>query len=182
MYAKYGVWNSNYDEMMRYFVWLLYSIEKKCLQGYGCIQCFIDLDGFDMNNTPHSNNAKEIIGFIGTMYPELLSKCTLLNAPSYFRAFWSVISPFLHENTLKKLDFLSGDCNYGSANAKILQDRFGVCWRNLILFGQPVFTEGACPGYDHDSEWKKVMAEEKLNSKSDTDVNQVKQDGESKSS
>ncbi|KAG0412932.1 hypothetical protein HPB47_009931 [Ixodes persulcatus] len=40
-------------------------------------------------------------------YPEILERCLIINAPSFFPIFWKLLQPFLAENTKNKLEIFS---------------------------------------------------------------------------
>ncbi|KAM7312134.1 SEC14-like protein 2 [Ixodes scapularis] len=40
-------------------------------------------------------------------YPEILERCLIINAPSFFPIFWKLVQPFLAENTRNKIEIFS---------------------------------------------------------------------------
>ncbi|KAK3520410.1 hypothetical protein QTP70_024160 [Hemibagrus guttatus] len=103
-----------------------------------CWTCLVDLEGLTMRHLwrPGIKALLRIIEVVEANYPETLGRLLILRAPRVFPVLWTLISPFIDENTRKKFliyagndyqdsgglvdyidkefipDFLGGDCPY----------------------------------------------------------------------
>ena len=51
----------------------------------------------------------EVLNQLQAYYPESVKKVYILNAPFVFRAFWAIIKPILHANTVAAVEILGSD-------------------------------------------------------------------------
>ncbi|CDR00368.1 unnamed protein product [Oncorhynchus mykiss] len=101
-----------------------------------CWTCLVDLEGLNMRHLwrPGVKALLRIIEVVEANYPETLGCLLILRAPRVFPVLWTLVSPFIDENTRKKFlvyaandyqgpgglvdyidrevipDFLGGDC------------------------------------------------------------------------
>ena len=67
------------------------------------IMLLMHLTSFSIFNNPPSAVTKETIQILSGSFPESLGVCILLDAPGYFRAFYSMIKNFVDPKTLSKV-------------------------------------------------------------------------------
>jgi hypothetical protein len=74
----------------------------------------VDLKNLKMSHFSKDvrNVIKGIISLGSVYYPESLWKLYLINAPTIFRAIWSVLKPMVHPETLAKTFILGGKSDY----------------------------------------------------------------------
>ncbi|ESP04007.1 hypothetical protein LOTGIDRAFT_212187 [Lottia gigantea] len=101
--------------------------------------CIVDLDGLSMRHVwrPGVRALLRIIEIVEANYPETMGRLLIVRAPRVFPVLWTLVSPFIDENTRKKFmiyggndyngpggliefidkqyvpDFLGGDCYCG---------------------------------------------------------------------
>ena len=80
-------------------------------------------------------------------YPEMLGKLFVVNAPSFFRGMWSIISGFIDPRTRDKITILGSDFHkklHESVDPSVLPVRYGGpksdydCWEHLYEQYHPV--------------------------------------------
>jgi len=86
----------------------VYTLERAvaCLPpGQDKLCWVIDFSGFSTRLTGLSNMqmSKRTLHLLQNHYPERLGMAILLNAPFVFTVFWKLVSPFIDENTKKKV-------------------------------------------------------------------------------
>jgi len=82
---------------------------------YKAVYIFVfDLQGFSFNLLTKKIREilKAVIGIGGEMFPEAMATMYLINAPMAFRAAWSLIKPWLHPITQKKIYLLGNQAKY----------------------------------------------------------------------
>uniref|UniRef100_A0A8D0GJ09 SEC14 like lipid binding 5 n=1 Tax=Sphenodon punctatus TaxID=8508 RepID=A0A8D0GJ09_SPHPU len=116
--------------------------------------CLVDLEGLNMRHLwrPGVKALLRIIEVVEDNYPETLGRLLIVRAPRVFPVLWTLVSPFINENTRQKFliysgnnyqglgglvdyldkdvipDFLGGECvvtPLGGARAQILQSSQG---------------------------------------------------------
>lgn len=84
----------------------------------GQIMCLFDLSGI----RPRNLDAKALLAvfeLLQSHYPERLYRLYFINAPFIFWGIWRVVSPFVHENTRKKIVFVSGSAGKVQLHSEI---------------------------------------------------------------
>uniref|UniRef100_A0A2K6R6V5 CRAL-TRIO domain-containing protein n=1 Tax=Rhinopithecus roxellana TaxID=61622 RepID=A0A2K6R6V5_RHIRO len=101
------------EENIKVFIWHISSWT-----------CLVDLEGLNMRHLwiPDVKALWRIIEVVKANYHERLSRLLILRAPRVFPVLWTLVSPFIDDNTRKKFliyagndyqgpgDFLSGEC------------------------------------------------------------------------
>ena len=108
--------------------------------------CIVDLEGLSMRHLwrPGIRALLRIIEVVEANYPETMNRLLIVRAPRVFPVLWTLISPFIDENTRQKFmiyggkdyqgpggliefiekkyipDFLDGDCYVSQNRANIL--------------------------------------------------------------
>ncbi|XP_046460721.1 SEC14-like protein 2 [Daphnia pulex] len=83
----------------------------------------MDMDGFSMRHItykPALDTTVKVVQIIEGMYPELLYRVYIINAPKIFSVLYSMILPFIDERTRKKIQIFSHDSKQWKA--AILED------------------------------------------------------------
>ncbi|CAN7975179.1 unnamed protein product [Ixodes persulcatus] len=69
-----------------------------------------DYDNFHLKQV-YCWQVREILRHLTALYekyyPEILERCLIINAPSFFPIFWKLLQPFLAENTKNKIEIFS---------------------------------------------------------------------------
>ncbi|XP_072550070.1 SEC14-like protein 1 [Salminus brasiliensis] len=78
--------------------------------------CLVDLEGLNMRHLwrPGIKALLKIIEVVEANYPETLGRLLILRAPRVFPVLWTLISPFIDENTRKKFLVYAGNDYQGS--------------------------------------------------------------------
>uniref|UniRef100_A0A8C1EDL5 SEC14-like protein 1 n=2 Tax=Cyprinus carpio TaxID=7962 RepID=A0A8C1EDL5_CYPCA len=78
-----------------------------------CWTCLVDLEGLNMRHLwrPGVKALLRIIEVVEANYPETLGRLLILRAPRVFPVLWTLVSPFIDENTRKKFLIHAGN-NY----------------------------------------------------------------------
>ncbi|XP_051877171.1 SEC14-like protein 5 [Pristis pectinata] len=78
--------------------------------------CLVDLEGLNMRHLwrPGVKALLRIIEVVEANYPETLGRLLILRAPRVFPVLWTLVSPFINENTRQKFLIYSGS-NYQGA-------------------------------------------------------------------
>lgn len=73
--------------------------------------CLVDLEGLNMRHLwrPGIKALLRIIEVVGANYPETLGCLLILRAPRVFPVLWTLVSPFIDENTRKKFLIYAGN-------------------------------------------------------------------------
>ncbi|KAG2455445.1 S14L1 protein, partial [Polypterus senegalus] len=124
--------------------------------------CLVDLEGLNMRHLwrPGVKALLRIIEVVEANYPETLGRLLIVRAPRVFPVLWTLVSPFINENTRQKFliysgnnyqgagglidyidkeiipDFLGGDC---MIVIEILEGSSVITWDFDILKGDVVF-------------------------------------------
>ncbi|XP_054372491.1 SEC14-like protein 5 isoform X2 [Molothrus ater] len=125
--------------------------------------CLVDLEGLNMRHLwrPGVKALLRIIEVVEDNYPETLGRLLIVRAPRVFPVLWTLVSPFINENTRQKFliysgnnyqgsgglvdyvdkdvipDFLGGDC---MILVEILEGESVITWDFDILKGDVVFS------------------------------------------
>ncbi|ERE67791.1 SEC14-like protein 1 [Cricetulus griseus] len=120
--------------------------------------CLVDLEGLNMRHLwrPGVKALLRIIEVVEANYPETLGRLLILRAPRVFPVLWTLVSPFIDDNTRRKFliyagndyqgpgglldyidkeiipDFLSGECMIVDAASVITWD-FDVCKGDIVF-------------------------------------------------
>ncbi|XP_055365333.1 SEC14-like protein 1 isoform X2 [Betta splendens] len=81
-----------------------------------CWTCLVDLDGLNMRHLwrPGVKALLRIIEVVEANYPETLGRLLILRAPRVFPVLWTLVSPFIDENTRKKFLIYAGNDYQGT--------------------------------------------------------------------
>ncbi|XP_051988619.1 SEC14-like protein 1 [Xyrauchen texanus] len=76
-----------------------------------CWTCLVDLEGLNMRHLwrPGIKALLRIIELVEANYPETLGRLLILRAPRVFPVLWTLVSPFIDENTRKKFLIYAGN-------------------------------------------------------------------------
>uniref|UniRef100_A0A8C1PGM2 CRAL-TRIO domain-containing protein n=1 Tax=Cyprinus carpio TaxID=7962 RepID=A0A8C1PGM2_CYPCA len=76
-----------------------------------CWTCLVDLEGLNMRHLwrPGIKALLRMIELVGANYPETLGRLLILRAPRVFPVLWTLVSPFIDENTRKKFLIYAGN-------------------------------------------------------------------------
>ncbi|XP_051789575.1 SEC14-like protein 5 isoform X2 [Erpetoichthys calabaricus] len=82
--------------------------------------CLVDLEGLNMRHLwrPGVKALLRIIEVVEANYPETLGRLLIVRAPRVFPVLWTLVSPFINENTRQKFLIYSGN-NYQGAGGLI---------------------------------------------------------------
>ncbi|XP_067928437.1 SEC14-like protein 1 isoform X2 [Watersipora subatra] len=88
----------------------------------GSCTLIVDLEGLSMRHLwrPGVKTFGRILSLLEANYPETMGRLTLVRAPRVFPILWTVVSPFIDENTRKKFVVYSGH-NFTGLSAYIDQ-------------------------------------------------------------
>ncbi|TNM86155.1 hypothetical protein fugu_008426 [Takifugu bimaculatus] len=80
-------------------------------QPISCWTCLVDLEGLNMRHLwrPGVKALLRIIEVVEANYPETLGRLLILRAPRVFPVLWTLVSPFIDENTRKKFLIYAGN-------------------------------------------------------------------------
>mmetsp|Transcript_28053 Transcript_28053/g.38784 ORF Transcript_28053/g.38784 Transcript_28053/m.38784 type:complete len:279 (-) Transcript_28053:96-932(-) len=70
-----------------------------------CIVC--DYEGWSLSSAPPMKTSVETLHILQNHYPERLGASIIINYPTLFSMFWTMISPFVDVETYKKIQFIS---------------------------------------------------------------------------
>uniref|UniRef100_A0A8D2M142 SEC14 like lipid binding 5 n=1 Tax=Zonotrichia albicollis TaxID=44394 RepID=A0A8D2M142_ZONAL len=78
--------------------------------------CLVDLEGLNMRHLwrPGVKALLRIIEVVEDNYPETLGRLLIVRAPRVFPVLWTLVSPFINENTRQKFLIYSGNNYQGS--------------------------------------------------------------------
>uniref|UniRef100_A0A7N8XVW9 SEC14-like protein 1 n=1 Tax=Mastacembelus armatus TaxID=205130 RepID=A0A7N8XVW9_9TELE len=81
-----------------------------------CWTCLVDLEGLNMRHLwrPGVKALLRIIEVVEANYPETLGRLLILRAPRVFPVLWTLVSPFIDENTRKKFLIYAGNDYQGT--------------------------------------------------------------------
>uniref|UniRef100_A0A7N8WWV0 SEC14 like lipid binding 1 n=1 Tax=Mastacembelus armatus TaxID=205130 RepID=A0A7N8WWV0_9TELE len=81
-----------------------------------CWTCLVDLEGLNMRHLwrPRVKALLRIIEVVEANYPETLGRLLILRAPRVFPVLWTLVSPFIDENTRKKFLIYAGNDYQGT--------------------------------------------------------------------
>ncbi|NXG55809.1 S14L1 protein, partial [Hemiprocne comata] len=82
--------------------------------------CLVDLEGLNMRHLwrPGVKALLRIIEVVEDNYPETLGRLLIVRAPRVFPVLWTLVSPFINENTRQKFLIYSGN-NYQGAGGLV---------------------------------------------------------------
>ncbi|XP_067673687.1 SEC14-like protein 5 isoform X1 [Haliotis asinina] len=82
--------------------------------------CIVDLDGLSMRHVwrPGVRALLRIIEIVEANYPETMGRLLIVRAPRVFPVLWTLVSPFIDENTRKKFMIYGGN-DYQSAGGLV---------------------------------------------------------------
>ncbi|KAA8594491.1 hypothetical protein FQN60_011626, partial [Etheostoma spectabile] len=83
----------------------------RAMQDGICWTCLVDLEGLNMRHLwrPGVKALLRIIEVVEANYPETLGRLLILRAPRVFPVLWTLVSPFIDENTRKKFLIYAGN-------------------------------------------------------------------------
>uniref|UniRef100_A0A671QT84 SEC14-like protein 1 n=1 Tax=Sinocyclocheilus anshuiensis TaxID=1608454 RepID=A0A671QT84_9TELE len=84
---------------------------KVFVRPISCWTCLVDLEGLNMRHLwrPGVKALLRIIEVVEANYPETLGRLLILRAPRVFPVLWTLVSPFIDENTRKKFLIYAGN-------------------------------------------------------------------------
>jgi hypothetical protein len=99
------------DELgnLKHLVWNLekaiavsanHKMDKMCL--------LIDFEGYKLKDAPPMSTSRKTLDILQNHYPERMHRAYVCNPPFIFRAFWTLIRPFVDPVTKQKIVFLHG--------------------------------------------------------------------------
>ncbi|XP_056106667.1 SEC14-like protein 1 [Rhinichthys klamathensis goyatoka] len=76
-----------------------------------CWTCLVDLEGLNMRHLwrPAIKALLRMIEVVGANYPETLGRLLIIRAPRVFPVLWTLVSPFIDENTRNKFLIYAGN-------------------------------------------------------------------------
>uniref|UniRef100_A0A4W3HUC5 SEC14 like lipid binding 5 n=1 Tax=Callorhinchus milii TaxID=7868 RepID=A0A4W3HUC5_CALMI len=82
--------------------------------------CLVDLEGLNMRHLwrPGVKALLRVIEVVEANYPETLGRLLIVRAPRVFPVLWTLVSPFINENTRQKFLIYSGN-NYQGAGGLV---------------------------------------------------------------
>jgi len=92
---------------------LVYNLERAIActahkSGREKINLVIDYRGFRVRDSPPLSTSKYTLDILQKHYPERMYRAYVCNPPYIFKAFWTVIKPFVDATTKEKICFCSG--------------------------------------------------------------------------
>jgi hypothetical protein len=126
---------NNEANNMRHLVW---NLEKAiaCTRAKSAamgkevtkINLLIDYDGFRLRDSPPMSTAKLTLEILQKHYPECLFHAYVMNPPFIFRAFWTLIKPFVDPVTKEKIIFCSGKAGIEKLTSAVERvDKLELC-------------------------------------------------------
>ncbi|CAL4127108.1 unnamed protein product [Meganyctiphanes norvegica] len=109
------------EEYTNYIIYMLELSLSKCSKDMENICILWDMKGFSLAVMDFSLT-KKVYEILQTYYPERMGIALILNAPFIFQACWSVIRPWLHENTANKIKFVTDADLASYIDPKIIPD------------------------------------------------------------
>ncbi|KAA8492186.1 Phosphatidylinositol transfer protein CSR1 [Porphyridium purpureum] len=97
---------------------IMLAIQKSQKHGHEQITIVFDLFFFGLK-TMDQSMVKSLLQLLSDAFPERLAKLHIVRAPSIFKGFWSIISPWVDQGTAAKIDFDSA----GALTAHIDKDQ-----------------------------------------------------------
>lgn len=100
--------NTNHEiNNMRY---LVHALEKaiactKQQSGKEKIVLLIDFDGFTMSKSASVSTSRHTLDILQKRYPERMKRSFIMSPPLMFKAFWTLIKPFIDPVTKTKIVF-----------------------------------------------------------------------------
>ncbi|CAL4127104.1 unnamed protein product [Meganyctiphanes norvegica] len=94
------------EEFTNFIVYMLELSLSKCSKDMENICILFDMKGFSLAIMDFPL-VKTLFDILQTYYPERMGSCLILNSPFIFRACWSIIKPWLDENTANKIKFVN---------------------------------------------------------------------------
>lgn len=78
---------------------------------FSACTCIVDLEGLSMRHLwrPGVRALLRIIEIVEANYPETMGRLLIVRAPRVFPVLWTLISPFIDENTSKKFMIYGGN-------------------------------------------------------------------------
>lgn len=104
--------------------------------------CIVDLEGLSMRHVwrPGIRALLRIIEVVEANYPETMGRLLIVRAPRVFPVLWTLVSPFIDENTRNKFLIYGGNDYQGSGglvdyiDQKFIPDFLGgQCFVSFIL-------------------------------------------------
>lgn len=151
------------DDLIDVHIWQLEENARLCKESseklgkevYQSVS-IVDLAGLSMHHRHGLSFIKACAKIDEAYYPETMGKLYIINAPRLFPFFWGICKAWVHPNTQKKIEVLSG--NY----EKVLKE-------NIPAHFLPAEMGGKCTCGQFDSEGKKkpVSEESKSEKKSE---------------
>uniref|UniRef100_A0A8C8SAI1 SEC14 like lipid binding 5 n=1 Tax=Pelusios castaneus TaxID=367368 RepID=A0A8C8SAI1_9SAUR len=108
------------ESLLRHVLSINEEGQKRCEENtnqFGCPitswTCLVDLEGLNMRHLwrPGVKALLRIIEVVEDNYPETLGRLLIVRAPRVFPVLWTLVSPFINENTRQKFLIYSGN-NY----------------------------------------------------------------------
>ncbi|XP_045172153.2 SEC14-like protein 2 isoform X1 [Mercenaria mercenaria] len=128
------------QDILKKFVQVMESVGKICEEESKKNGCQLDTMTiiYDLKGLGLKHMSKEsvdmylaIVDASESRYPEVLRRAFVINSPKIFPIIWSIVRPFLHENTANKVVVLSG--NYKEALLKeISPDQLPACYGGTL--------------------------------------------------
>ncbi|KAK6301075.1 hypothetical protein J4Q44_G00291730 [Coregonus suidteri] len=134
------------EALLRHVLWINEEGQKRCEENTKIFTrpitswtCLVDLEGLNMRHLwrPGVKALLRIIEVVEANYPETLGRLLIVRAPRVFPVLWTLVSPFIHDNTRQKFLVYGGSRDYQGAGPGGLLDYID----NEVI---PDFLGGAC--------------------------------------
>lgn len=111
MYMKPRLENTRtHDANLQHVV---FNLEKACACSSTCgkegVNLIMDFNGYKLRDAPPMKTSRSFLTVLQSHYPERLHRAYIVNPPMIFRAFWTVVKPFIDPHTKRKIVFVKGD-------------------------------------------------------------------------
>jgi hypothetical protein len=122
--------SKNYTKNLQLLVYTIERAIDSLPEGVEQMSWVIDFNGYSLSNAPPISVAMETLNILSNHYPERLGVAVMVDTPWIFGLFWKAVSPFIHPNTAKKIQFVSGQSEKEKLFSKLfdihsIEKRFG---------------------------------------------------------
>ena len=132
---------------------MMYWGKGECIDHshFSACTCIVDLEGLSMRHLwrPGIRALLRIIEIVEANYPETMGRLLIVRAPRVFPVLWTLISPFIDENTRQKFmiyggkDYLESGGLIEFIDMKYIPDFLGgecyvsICFEGMIAYIKP---------------------------------------------
>ena len=109
---------------------------------FSACTCIVDLEGLSMRHLwrPGIRALLRIIEIVEANYPETMGRLLIVRAPRVFPVLWTLISPFIDENTRQKFMIYGGNDYKGPGGlVDFIEEKYipdflgGDCYVSIVL-------------------------------------------------